>query len=184
MVLIKIATPEVEVVESLEKTQRNEGGFGSTGEGELISVKTLKVEQLGDLHINPELSAEDRRKGEDLLWEFKDLFITSVEEMGNTPLAEHEINLKPDARPYYCPGTRRYAPAEMEAIHQNIEEELAAGKIIEYDRSWCAPIVLAKKKDSSFQRCVAYNGLNDRTERDSWPLPNIEELLERMAGHK
>ena len=84
--------------------------------------------------------------------------------MGNTHLAEHEINLKPEARPYYCPGTWRYAPAELEAIRQNVEEELAAGKIIEYDGPWCAPIVIATKKDGSFCKCIAYNGLNDQTE--------------------
>ena len=184
LVLIKILTPVVEEVKALEPTQRGEGGFGSTGVSEPLPAMMMKEEQLKELHINPELSPKNRREGEEFLWEFRDIFVTGVDEMGNTHLAEHEINLKPGTRPYYCPGTRRYAPAELEAIRQNIEEEVAAGKIIEYDGPWCAPIVIATKKDGSFCKCVAYNGLNDRTERDSWPLPNIEELLERMAGHK
>ncbi len=184
LVLVKISTPEIEEVKTLEATERGEGGFGSTGESELIPARMLREEQFEELHINPDLTPEDRKAGEELLWEFRDLFVTEVDEMGCTDLAEHEINLKPGARPYYCPGTRRYAPAELEAIRKNIEEEVAAGKIIEYDGPWCAPIVIATKKDGSFRKCVAYNGLNDRTERDSWPLPNIEELLERMAGHK
>lgn len=40
------------------------------------------------------------------------------------------------------------------------------------------------KKEGTYRKCVAYNGLNDRTERESWPLPNIEELLDRLAGHE
>jgi hypothetical protein len=103
--------------------------------------------------------------------------------MEHTSLVKHEINLKPRARPFYCPGTRRLAPAELEALRMNIEEEITSGKIVEYDGPWCAPIVMAKKRDGSFRKCVTYKGLNDRTERESWPLPNIEELLERLAGH-
>src|SRR6184192_1101811 len=102
--------------------------------------------------------------------------------MGHKNIVQHEINLKPGVTPYYTPGTRRFAPAELEAIYENLQEELKAGKIIESEGPWCAPIIVAKKKDGTFRKCIAYNGLNDRTERDSWPLPNIEELLERMAG--
>src|SRR3954469_4192835 len=142
------------------------------------------MEQLKEADINPELDAEQRRRVEDLLWEFRDSFANNLAEMGHSNVVEHEINLKPGVKPFYCPGTRRFAPLELEAIRENIKEELETGKIIEYDGPWCAPIVLAKKKDGGYRKCVAYNGLNDRTERESWPLPNIEELLERLAGHK
>ena len=147
------------------------------------SMRVLTVEHLKEVDINPELEEGQRKKVEDLLWEYRDCFASSLAELGQTSIVEHEINLKPDAKPFYCPGTRRFAPLELEAIRKNIEEEMVTGKIIEYDGPWCAPIVLVKKKDGGFRKCVAYNGLNDRTERESWPLPNIEELLERMAGH-
>ena len=58
------------------------------------------------LNINPELTTQQRDAGEALLWEFRDLFIENVGEMGVTHLAEHKINLKPGATPYYCPGMR------------------------------------------------------------------------------
>src|SRR3954449_3797022 len=45
-------------------------------------------------------------------------------------------------------------------------------------------MTLAIKKDGSYRKCINYRRLNADTERDSWPLPNIEELLERMAGHR
>lgn len=153
------------------------------GKQEKVESRLLQVEQLREIDINPELESEQRKQVEDLLWEFREGFATSMADMGHSNVVEHEINLKPGARPFYCPGTRRFAPPELEAIRKGIEEEITTGKIIEYDGPWCAPIVLAKKKDGSFRKCVAYNGLNDRTERESWPLPNIEELLERLAGH-
>ena len=71
----------------------------------------------------------------------------------------------------------------MDFIKAEILKELNAGKIVEMDGPWCTLITIVKKKGGEFRKYVAYNGLNDRTERDSWPLPNIEELLECMAGH-
>lgn len=149
-----------------------------------VSAKILMAEQLKEVDINPELEEGQRKEVEDLLWEYRDCFANNLAELGLSNIVEHEINLKPGATPFYVPGTRRYSPLELEAIRANIEEEMNTGKIIEYDGPWCAPIVLVKKKDGGFRKCVAYNGLNDRTERESWPLPNIEELLERLAGHK
>lgn len=65
-----------------------------------------------------------------------------------------------------------------------MKEELAAGNIIEFDGPWCTPIVIVKKKDGIFRKCVTYNSLNNQTERESWPLPNLKELLEQMAKHE
>lgn len=184
LVLIKNATPEVQQVNELNETARGTGGFGSTGLGEIARMQLLQLEQLKEVDINPDLNEDQRKQVEDLLWEYRDSFANTLAEMGHSNVIEHEINLKPGVKPFYCPGTRRFAPAELESIRENIKEELETGKIIEFDGPWCAPIVIAKKKDGSFRKCVAYNGLNDRTERESWPLPNIEELLEKLAGHK
>src|SRR6184192_2062110 len=183
LILVRISTPETIKVETLAETKRDEKGFGSTGEDE-ITINMLSAEQLKEIDINPSLSEGHEQAGKELLWEFRDLFANNLKELGQTDLVEHEIHLKPNMRPYYCPGNRRFAPIEMEEIQKSIKEEIEAGKIIEFDGPWCAPVVLAKKKDGSYRKCVAYNGLNERTERESWPLPNVEELLERMAGHK
>jgi hypothetical protein len=143
----------------------------------------LLIEQLDTIDINPKLNDEQFKQVKELIWNYRDVFANSLNEMAITNLAEHEINLKPGARPYYCPGFKRFPQPELKFIKEELERELSANKIIEYDGPWCAPITIAKKKNGDFRKCVAYNGLNDRTERESWPLPNIEELLERMAGY-
>ena len=73
--------------------------------GGVTSVRLLEADQLERLDINPSLTEEEKRAGMSLLWEFRELFATKLEEMGSTHLAEHEIHLKPNARPYYSPGT-------------------------------------------------------------------------------
>ena len=55
-----------------------------------------------------------------------------------------------------------------------------AGIIREVDGPWCALVTLGMKKNGKYRFCVAYIGLNAQTERESWPLPNIEEVLDGL----
>jgi hypothetical protein len=47
---------------------------------------------------------------------------------------------------------------------------------------WSSPIVNVKKKDNSVRICVDFRAVNDVTWKDSFPLPRIDDLLERLYG--
>ena len=47
-----------------------------------------------------------------------------------------------------------------------------------------APFFFIKKKDGSHRPVINYQKLNDITIKDSYPLPRIDEILERMQGSK
>jgi hypothetical protein len=40
-------------------------------------------------------------------------------------------------------------------------------------------VTLAKKKEADYRFCIDYRKLNNVTKKDSYPLPRIDELLER-----
>jgi hypothetical protein len=48
---------------------------------------------------------------------------------------------------------------------------------------YASPILLVKKKSGEIRMVVDYRKLNSITEKDHYPLPNIEDQLERLAGH-
>ncbi|GFY07905.1 retrovirus-related Pol polyprotein from transposon opus [Trichonephila clavipes] len=48
---------------------------------------------------------------------------------------------------------------------------------------WASPIVLVRKKDGLTRFCVYYRRLNDVTEKDSYPLPMIDDTLDTLAGN-
>jgi hypothetical protein len=43
--------------------------------------------------------------------------------------------------------------------------------------------VLVRKKDKSLRLCVDYRQLNERTIKDAYALPRIEELLDNLGGN-
>ena len=47
-----------------------------------------------------------------------------------------------------------------------------------------APILFAKKKDGRLRMCIDYRQLNSNTVIDSYPLPRIDELTNRLNGAK
>ena len=49
---------------------------------------------------------------------------------------------------------------------------------------WNAPLILVKKKDGTNRFVCDFRGLNDVTKKDTYPLPNIRDVLDSMHGSK
>lgn len=60
---------------------------------------------------------------------------------------------------------------------------MAAAGIIEPSNSpWAVPVVLVRKKNSSWRFCVDYRRLNRFTRKDSYLLPRIDDALDYITG--
>lgn len=46
---------------------------------------------------------------------------------------------------------------------------------------WSSVVLLVKKKDSMIRCCVGYRVLNDVTEKDSHPVPHVDNTLDTLV---
>ena len=62
---------------------------------------------------------------------------------------------------------------------------MEAGGIIELSSSeWASPIVLVKKKANSLRLCVDYRKLNGLTPADAYPMPRLDDLIDKLGKAK
>ena len=131
-------------------------------------------------NLPEEVPFETRERLSALLTEFKDIFSASDRDLGRTSVAMHRIETG-DARPVRQPLRRQPLPHRT-AIDSNLDSMLADGIIEPTVSEWAANVVLARKKDGNLRFCIDYRQLNDRTKKDSYPLPRIDECLDALAG--
>ncbi|GBN00585.1 Transposon Ty3-G Gag-Pol polyprotein, partial [Araneus ventricosus] len=77
---------------------------------------------------------------------------------------------------------RRFPFIEKEIINEQIEQWLKDKIIRPSTSEYSSPVVLVKKKDGSSRLCIDYRRLNKITVREHFPLPLIDDLLDRLQS--
>jgi hypothetical protein len=96
---------------------------------------------------------------------------------------KHHVELLPGARPKRFPG-RRFGPIQEEEIRKELERWLTEGIIEPCDGPWASPLVVARKKDGKIRVCTDFRFVNSCMRKDSYPLPRIDDHLDRLGGAK
>ncbi|KAL0174660.1 hypothetical protein M9458_030628 [Cirrhinus mrigala] len=144
--------------------------------GDRDQVAALTLQEPAVLDTNPDLSAAQKADLRHLVGQFLDVFSDNP---GQTNVLSHDIRTPPGVivrqRPYRVPEARR------QAIEAEIQKMLKLG-VIEPSRSpWSSPIVLVPKPDGTLRFCNDYRRLNEVSDFDSYPMPRVDELLERLG---
>jgi transposase InsO family protein len=155
-------------------------------EGSINIIDVLNTDVENNLKIHNlnfgDLKHDDKSKIAKLLNEFSDCISTSFKTLGKTQTVSLNITCNSD-NPVFC---HPYRLAESQkTILRDIISELLDNKIIRESRSsYASPITLVPKKPSGVRLCIDYRRLNAITVRDRYPLPLIEEQIDKLGGNK
>ncbi|KAL0159094.1 hypothetical protein M9458_047170, partial [Cirrhinus mrigala] len=125
------------------------------------------------VNVNPHLSAAQKAE---LVGQFSDVFSSRP---GQTNVIQHDIRTPPGVIVRQWPY--RVPEAHRQAIEEEVQEMLKLG-VIEPSRSpWSSPIVMVPKPDDTLRFCNDFRRLNEVSEFDSYPMPRVDELLDRLG---
>ena len=113
---------------------------------------------------------------------WQDVFSKSPTDLGCTNLVEHEIHLdneQPFKEPY-----RRIPPALIQEVREHLKEMLEIGAIRDSKSPFSSNVVIVRKKDGTIRFCIDYRKLNQRTIKDAYAIPRIDDTLHLLAGAK
>lgn len=128
------------------------------------------------------LSEEERGRLAHLLRSHGDVFFTGPHDLGRTNFVQHDILTTPG--PPIKQQPRRMARDKQIAADSQVRQSLEAGLARTSNSGWAAPIVMVGKKDQTLRLCVDYRPLNDRTIKDAYPLPRIQDTLDTLSTAK
>ena len=114
--------------------------------------------------------------------EYDDIFQPPGEPISRA--IDHRIELEnPAAAP---PKTRLYRMSEDEqqAVKKTLDEYIANGWIRPSTSPYGAPVIVIRKKTGELRIVIDYRLLNKQTRLDSYPIPRIDELLDRLGKAK
>nr|XP_010769589.1 PREDICTED: uncharacterized protein LOC104945589 [Notothenia coriiceps] len=141
-----------------------------------LGPEVIKSNKVAPVCCGDNLSPGQRADVASLQRQFADVFSTLP---GRTSLIHHRIETPPGvairSRPYRLPEHRRkIVQAELQAM-------LEMGVIEESTSDWCCPVVLVRKSDGSIRFCVDYRRVNEVSKFDAYPMPRVDELLDRLG---
>ena len=116
-----------------------------------------------------------------IIEEYKDLFATDNDQLGEIPDEELSIDTYDDY-PISVP-IRKYRPNAMEAIAEQIQEWLANGIIVPSDSPYSAALVAVRQKMKT-RICCDFRALNENTKPVSKTLPLMQHLIDSIAGKR
>ena len=96
---------------------------------------------------------------------------------------DHAIDIEEGKKPPFGP-LYSLSEKELAVLREYLDENLANGFIQPSKSSAGAPVIFAPKGDGSLRLCVDYRGLNKVSLKNVYPLPRIDEILDRVAGAK
>ena len=172
-------TQQVKNASILQMTEEDDIKLSTNEEVNMERLYTeLKIEKNSLLKDHPSI----KKKLKSLIYKYRNVF-SQDESVGHTNLVQCEVRLKEGTKPVRQKD-RPMNPKLEESLKIQVDKWIQQ-KIVEPSQSpWSSPLVPIRKKDGSIRWATDLRILNKYIVNDSFPLPRIQQLLERAGGHK
>ena len=107
---------------------------------------------------------------------------TSLDLKDIRPIGEIKLERRPDSQGAIYTGQYPLSPAQRAGFLKVTQELLQAGLISEESSPHNSPVYMVPKKDGKWRFTLDYRRLNQHLIRDTFPIPNIEDLFNEMRG--
>ena len=135
-----------------------------------------------EVHGTPSLQAKLRA----LILEYKDIFSRKVrKDPANLPPFNFSVDKEKWETHTNKTPPRRYDNTKSAAIQQIVDQLLSLGVIVPSDAAFYSHgFPVPKSKPGSWRLVIDLKNLNKISSTESWPIPNIKQLLQRLGSHQ
>ena len=171
-----------EIKDEEDSNEEAQAGNTETKEQEKKQQFQKLLEELGIaeneiLRNNPGI----RQRLVEMLERYQEVFSSPERSIGRTNLVEFVVRTVPGARPVK-ERIRPLNPMMRASLKAQLDEWKKEGVIEEISSPWAAAMVPCAKSDGGIRWAVDYRPLNKVTIVDAYPLPSIEENLQKLSG--
>ncbi|XP_057443894.1 uncharacterized protein LOC130736058 [Lotus japonicus] len=151
-------------------------------------IEETKAAKVKDkvLKIRSGLSGEQEARLIALLGENLDLFAWAIKDVpGIDPnIITHKLAIRPGAKPV-VQASRRMGEENDKAMQVETRKLIEAQFIREVQYpTWLANVVMVRKANGKWRMCTDYTSLNKVCPKDSYPLPNVDKLVDGASGNE
>ena len=126
------------------------------------------------------LNASQKKQMSSLIRKYESLF---PDVPTRTTAAVHDVVINDDAPPIKQ-HPYRLNPIKLEHLRKEVQYMLDNDIIEKSTSAWSSPCILVPKPDGSYRFVTDFRKVNNVTKTDSFPIPRIDDCIDKIGGAK
>jgi hypothetical protein len=158
----------------MRKTRRSKG----CNAGFYVINITPPAEQPAEFHSREELTAEQRENFRSLLYVDFPEFLQQVDSPHVSRKWDKHIHTTSPMKRQHLNMMSRAERAEL--LNQQLKHAIEIGLIRPGHTELGSPILFVREANDALRLCIDYNGFNEVTPKDAFPLPRVDYTLDEL----
>jgi len=132
------------------------------------------------IRIDSSLDEGEQQQLWKVLEQYQDVFAWNKGELGCYTVGEHFVDTQ--GFPPCRASPARLSYWEEAEMNRQIDALVELGKMKTSNSEYACQVTLPVKKDGSRRFCGDYRPLNAQTQRDSFPMPLVEDIIDQLGN--